>query len=130
MSAEAPAATEKPAEEVKVGDWHLSNVGCLSEALLSSVHACFCPFLLFSQPAPVFGAAFSAGAGGGFAGFTGVTSTPAPAADAGAAAAADGEEDDGAAAEEECQAEYKPVVQLEEVETSTGEEDEETLTEL
>lgn len=41
-----------------------------------------------------------------------------------------GEDDDGAAPEEECQAEYKPVVQLEEVETSTGEEDEEALVEL
>jgi Ran-binding protein 1 len=46
------------------------------------------------------------------------------------AAAADGEDDDAAAAEEECQAEYKPVVQLEEVETSTGEEDETCLLEL
>ena len=82
-----------------------------------------------SQPAPVFGAAFSTGSGGGFAGFTGVSST-AKVSDGGAAAAADGDDEEGAAAEEECQAEYKPVVQLEEVETSTGEEDEEALTEL
>jgi len=82
------------------------------------------------QPAPVFGAAFSTGSGGGFAGFTGA-STAGP-SDGGApvVAAADGDEEDGAAAEEECQAEYKPVVQLEEVETSTGEEDEEALLEL
>jgi Ran-binding protein 1 len=78
----------------------------------------------------VFGSGTATGSAGGFAGFTGagfsaVTST----SDAGAAAA-DGEEDDGAAPEEECQAEYKPVVQLEEVETSTGEEDEEALSEL
>lgn len=82
------------------------------------------------QATPVFGSTFATGTGGGFAGFTGVTSTATPSADAGAAAAADGEEDDAAAPEEECQAEYKPVVQLEEVETSTGEEDEEALTEL
>lgn len=47
------------------------------------------------------------------------------------AKAADGEEgeegDDGAAPEEECQAEFKPIVQLDEVETSTGEEDEDLL---
>jgi Ran-binding protein 1 len=80
------------------------------------------------QPTPVFGQAFATGTGGGFAGFTGV-STAGP-SDAAPASAADGEDEDGAAAEEECQAEYKPVVQLEEVETSTGEEDEEPLTEL
>jgi len=80
------------------------------------------------KAAPVFGAAFSTGSGGGFAGFTGV-STAGP-SDGGAAAAAEGDDEDGAAAEEECQAEYKPVVQLEEVETSTGEEDEEALLEL
>lgn len=89
------------------------------------MHASVC----LLQAAPVFGSTFATGTGGGFAGFTGVSSTAAPSADAGAAAAADGEEDD-AAPEEECQAEYKPVVQLEEVETSTGEEDEEALTEL
>jgi Ran-binding protein 1 len=80
------------------------------------------------KPTPVFGQAFATGTGGGFAGFTGV-STTGP-SDSGAAPAADGEDEEGAAAEEECQAEYKPVVQLEEVETSTGEEDEEALTEL
>jgi len=77
------------------------------------------------QPTPVFGSGSAFGAGTGFAGFTGVSS----AAETGAAAA-DGEDDDAAAAEEECQAEYKPVVQLEEVETSTGEEDETCLLEL
>jgi Ran-binding protein 1 len=89
----------------------------------------------------VFGAASS---GGGFAGFTGAgfgTAAPAAAAaaasdEAGAATAAgayaggEGDDDGAAAAEEECQAEYKPVVQLEEVETSTGEEDEEAMVEL
>lgn len=74
------------------------------------------------QPTPVFGSGTAFGSGGGFGAFTGVASTT--------EAAADGDEDDGAAAEEECQAEYKPVVQLEEVETSTGEEDEEALVEL
>lgn len=83
----------------------------------------------YLQATPVFGSTFATGSGGGFAGFTGVTAA-AGTSDAVAAAAADGEEDGDAAAEEECQAEYKPVVQLEEVETSTGEEDEEALTEL
>lgn len=82
----------------------------------------------YLQATPVFGSTFATGSGGGFAGFTGVTA--AGTSDAVAAAAAEGEEDGDAAAEEECQAEYKPVVQLEEVETSTGEEDEEALTEL
>jgi Ran-binding protein 1 len=77
----------------------------------------------------VFGSGTATGSAGGFAGFTGTGfSAVTSAADGGAAA--DGEDDDGAAPEEECQAEYKPVVQLEEVETSTGEEDEEALTEL
>lgn len=51
-----------------------------------------------------------------------------------AAKAAGGEEggaeeggEEEAAGEEECQAEFKPVVQLDEVEVSTGEEDEEPL---
>lgn len=74
------------------------------------------------QPTPVFGSGTVFGSGGGFGAFTGVSST--------AETAADGDEDDGAAAEEECQAEYKPIVQLEEVETSTGEEDEQALLEL
>ncbi|KAF8069562.1 RANBP1C [Scenedesmus sp. PABB004] len=82
------------------------------------------------KPTPVFGAGTFGGATG-FAGFTGV---PASSSDGGAAGAGaggeGGDEDDAAAAEEECQAEYKPVVQLEEVETSTGEEDEQALVEL
>lgn len=82
--------------------------------------------LLLLQPALVFG---SGTAGTGFAGFTGAGFSSVTTADGGAAAA-DGEEDEGAAPEEECQAEYKPVVQLEEVETSTGEEEEEALIEL
>jgi Ran-binding protein 1 len=73
------------------------------------------------KPTPVFGSGTAFGSGGGFGAFSGVAST--------AETAADGDEEDGAAAEEECQAEYKPVVQLEEVETSTGEEDEEALLE-
>ncbi|KIZ02871.1 putative Ran-binding protein 1 c [Monoraphidium neglectum] len=77
------------------------------------------------KPTPVFGSGL---VGTGFAGFTGVSSTSSAAP---AAAAADaGEGDDGADPEEECQAEFKPLVQLEEVETSTGEEDEECLIDL
>lgn len=74
--------------------------------------------------APVFGSASTFGAGGGFAAFTG-----APAAKA---ADADGDAGDGeeAAPEEECKAEFKPVVQLDEVETTTGEEEEKLLADL
>ena len=45
----------------------------------------------------------------------------------GEAAGGEGGEDDEAAPEEECNAEFKPVVQLDEVEVSTGEEDEASL---
>ena len=84
-----------------------------------------------NQPTPVFGSGSTFGAGTGFAGFTGVSSSSAaPAAEAGGEEGADGGDDDAAAAEEECQAEFKPVVQLEEVETSTGEEDEECMVDL
>ncbi len=71
---------------------------------------------------PIFGAASTFGTGGGFAAFTG-----APKADDADGEAADGEE---AAAEEECKAEFKPVVQLDEVETTTGEEGENLLADL
>lgn len=40
------------------------------------------------------------------------------------------DEEEGAAEEEECAAEFKPVVQLEEVEVATGEEDEECLLDM
>lgn len=78
-------------------------------------------------------AVFGSGlAGTGFAGFTGVSSSaPAPAAAPAAGAAADGGGDEeGDDPEAECQAEFKPLVQLEEVETSTGEEDEDCLIDL
>lgn len=75
------------------------------------------------QATPVFGAASTFGAGSGFAGFTGVASSSTPAAEGD-----DGEAEAGP--EEECQAEFKPLVQLDEVETSTGEEDEAALLEL
>lgn len=85
-----------------------------------------------TQPTPVFGSGTAFGSGGGFGAFTGVTGSSAPAADAAAAAdggdaGADGGDDD---PEAECTAEFKPVVQLDEVETSTGEEDEECLLDL
>lgn len=75
---------------------------------------------------PIFGSGSAFGAGTGFAGFTGAV-TPIG-ADANQADAAEG--DEGANPEEECQAEFKPVVQLDEVETSTGEEEETSLLEL
>ncbi|KAG2487841.1 hypothetical protein HYH03_013558 [Edaphochlamys debaryana] len=89
-----------------------------------------------AQPANPFaalgstGAAFGA-AGGGFTfGVPGVTAAfGAPAKPADAEDGGD-EEGEGGAAEEECQAEFKPVVQLEEVETKSGEEDEEALVDL
>eukprot|EP00887_Chlorella_sp_A99_P001038 scaffold14.g1038.t1 len=73
-----------------------------------------------AAPAPIFGSNASFG-GTGFGGFAGVVK--AEASGDGAA----GAEDEEAAAEEECSAEFKPVVQLEEVEVSTGEEDETPL---
>mmetsp|Transcript_32483 Transcript_32483/g.71723 ORF Transcript_32483/g.71723 Transcript_32483/m.71723 type:complete len:240 (+) Transcript_32483:118-837(+) len=73
------------------------------------------------------GATFGTGAGFGFG--VGAFTATAPAAKTGDEDGAEGE-DDGAAPEEECQAEFKPVVQLEEVETSTGEEDEDALVDL
>lgn len=80
------------------------------------------------QPTPVFGSASTfAGTGG----FTGVAAAAPSAGAAGDAAAAGGDDDDNAAApEEECQAEFKPIVQLQEVETNTGEEDEDAVLEL
>lgn len=74
-----------------------------------------------ASPTPIFGASATFG-GTGFGGFSGVAAKAA--GDEGTAEEG-GEEE--AAAEEECQAEFKPVVQLEEVEVSTGEEDEEPL---
>lgn len=71
-----------------------------------------------SSPTPIFGAASTFGTGTGFGGFTGIKLE--------SAANEDGEDEE-AAPEEECAAEFKPIVQLEEVEVSTGEEDEVSL---
>jgi len=66
--------------------------------------------------------AFAAAAATGGAGFTGFGKSAAASADA----EDDGDGDDGAAdAEAECTAQFKPLVQLEEVTTATGEEEEE-----
>ncbi|KAK9812010.1 hypothetical protein WJX73_008384 [Symbiochloris irregularis] len=77
-----------------------------------------------SEPAaaskPVFGSSSTFGTGGGFAGFKGVEQ---PAAQPEA-------EEDGAGAggeDDECAAEFKPLVQLSEVETVSGEEAETAL---
>ncbi|KAL4418894.1 hypothetical protein ABPG77_002637 [Micractinium sp. CCAP 211/92] len=75
-----------------------------------------------ASPTPIFGASSTFG-GTGFGGFSGVA---AKAAGGDEGAAEEGGEEE-AAAEEECQAEFKPVVQLDEVEVNTGEEDEEAL---
>ncbi|KAL6768221.1 Ran-binding protein 1-like protein a [Auxenochlorella protothecoides] len=72
------------------------------------------------SPTPVFGSSSTFGTGTGFGGFTGVK--------AGEATTGDQEGDDGEeAGEEDCSAEFKPIVQLDEVEVSTGEEDETAL---
>ena len=79
------------------------------------------------QPTPVFGSAST------FAGTGGFTGVATGGGEGGEAAAADGDggaADDGPAPEEECQAEFKPIVQLQEVETNTGEEDEDATLEL
>lgn len=75
-----------------------------------------------ASPTPIFGASATFG-GTGFGGFGGVAAKAAGGEEGGAEEG--GEEE--AAGEEECQAEFKPVVQLDEVEVSTGEEDEEPL---
>ncbi|GAB4818670.1 hypothetical protein N2152v2_005716 [Parachlorella kessleri] len=74
-----------------------------------------------ASPTPIFGSASTFGAGSGFAGFTGVKP------EAIAAAAAGDEEGGDEAAEEECKAEFQPLVQLEEVEVKSGEEEETLL---
>lgn len=74
-----------------------------------------------SSPTPIFGAASTFGAGSGFAGFTGVK------AESATAAAEEGDEGGDEGAEEECKAEFKPIVQLEEVEVKSGEEEETAL---
>ena len=76
-----------------------------------------------SSSAPIFGSASTFGSGSGFAGFTGVDTNKSKAV---ASTSAENEDDD-AANDEECAAEYTPVVQLQEVETSTGEETETAL---
>ncbi|CAD7705310.1 unnamed protein product [Ostreobium quekettii] len=73
-----------------------------------------------ASKAPIFGSQFKFGQQQGFSGFSGVSPVEEP------KAADDGEEPAG---EEECQAEFKPVVQLAEVQTTTGEEDEEVALE-
>jgi Ran-binding protein 1 len=74
-----------------------------------------------ASPTPIFGAASTFGAGTGFGGFTGVVAKTEDGGEGG---------DEEAAPEEECAAEFKPVVQLDEVEVSTGEEEEESLFDL
>lgn len=73
-------------------------------------------------PTPIFGSAATFGTSTGFGGFIGLATK----------AEGEGEEEGGddEAPEEECKAEFKPIVQLEEVDVSTGEEDEECLMDL
>ncbi len=74
-----------------------------------------------SSAAPIFGSASTFSSGSGFAGFTGIDSSKSKAV---ASQSAQNEEEEEAGNDEECGAEYAPVVQLQEVETSTGEETE------
>lgn len=82
-----------------------------------------------ASPSPVFGSASTFGAGTGFGGFKGVST-------AASSRQAEKPEDDTppeegtGETEEECQAEFRPIVQLEEVERVSGEEGEETLADL
>lgn len=92
------------------------------------------PAAAAEQPANPFAALGSSGAAFGGAGGafsfgvpTAAFGAPKPAEDA---EGAEGEDEGGAAPEEECQAEFKPVVQLDEVETKSGEEEEDALVEL
>ena len=94
----------------------LKRVVVLTETLCDLQEAASSP--------PIFGSASTFGTGSGFAGFTGVDTTNSKAA-ASQSAENDGDEDNGN--EEECGAEYAPIVQLQEVETSTGEETETAL---
>ncbi|MEW5305648.1 MAG: hypothetical protein WDW36_008174 [Sanguina aurantia] len=71
------------------------------------------------------GAAFGGGGGFTFAAPTAAFGAPKAEGEEG-----DEAEGEGAAPEEECQAEFKPLVQLEEVETKSGEEEEEVLMDL
>lgn len=84
-----------------------------------SSHCCIYS-LQAPAPTPIFGAASTFGTGTGFGGFTGVVPK----------AEGEGEEDAEEGTEEECAAEFKPIVQLDEVEVSTGEEEEEALFDL
>lgn len=82
-----------------------------------------------SSPSPVFGSASTFGAGTGFGGFKGVST----AASSRQAEKPEGDtppEEGTGETEEECQAEFRPIVQLEEVERVSGEEGEETLADL
>ena len=72
---------------------------------------------------PVFGSSSTFGSGTGFAGFA----STAEARNGGTTASGAEEETQD---EEECQAEFQPLVQLQEVETTTGEEAETTLVDL
>ena len=77
-----------------------------------------------NSSAPIFGSASTFGTGSGFAGFTGVDTSKSKTV---ASTSAENEEEEETANDEECAAEYTPVVQLQEVETSTGEETETAL---
>lgn len=73
---------------------------------------------------PVFGSSSTFGGATGFGGFAGVEKPEHDAAEGGAEEGTAGE------GEEDCSAEFKPLVQLEEVERVSGEEAEDCLVDL
>ena len=109
---------------MRVGRWACARLGngappIITHLLVHSIQ------LQAPAAAPIFGSASTFGAGTGFGGFTGVA---AKAAGEGGAEEEEGEE--AAGPEEECAAEFKPFVQLDEVEVSTGEEEETCLMDM
>lgn len=93
---------------------------------------CYVPYRAPQPAANPFAALGSTGAafGSGLGAFTFSAPTAALGSTAKAEGEGEGEDGEGPAVEEECQAEFKPVVQLDEVETKSGEEDEAALIEL
>lgn len=113
----SPAASSGEQQAYGSPAWTLPRSLCSPGSLQAAAPA--------QNPFAALGGSGTAASGFG-GGFTFGVATPAFAAPK--ADAEDGDEDgDEGAAEEECQAEFKPLVQLEEVETSTGEEEETCL---
>jgi hypothetical protein len=105
--------------------WFLEHAG-VAAAVLVLIQAAN-PFAALGSTGAAFGTAGGAFSFGVPTAAFGASAAPKPAE---AEDGEGGEEDGAAVAEEECQAEFKPIVQLDEVETKSGEEDEDSLLEL